>query len=159
MNSIFFLITDTEHKLYYVSEAATHLFAKPVNNILGSSWFSYISSSPALTKQLVLHDLSKQGFYNGYIRIENSPTLYFCDYGKRYNATGEHIGYEMVLTITNQEAADYISHFYQGIEQQIQQNPKTPVEQIYEQEKASIETNVGSEFSEFLLAIQDKYED
>tara|TARA_Y100000034_G_C6708003_1_gene312600 strand:- start:57 stop:536 length:480 start_codon:yes stop_codon:yes gene_type:complete len=159
VNSIKFLITDTEHKLYYISQAAAKIFDTPVEKLVGNLWFSYVASSPPLVKKLAIHDLNKQGFFNGFIRLDSSPTLYFCDYGKRYDAQGNHIGYDMVLTQTNQEASDYVTHLYQGLEERLKQSPDLTAEQIYEQEKASVEQNVGSEFSEFLLAIQDKHED
>jgi len=158
VSQICFIITDREHKIYYAPAEAEGIFNRPVSNIRNTVWFSHLSTEPELAQTLVLHDLKKQGFFNGFVSFSEQSALYFCDYGKRYDVNGQHIGYEMVLTSTSQDPADYARNFYQGILEQVKQSGSTP-EQVYEKEKASIEQNVGTEFNEFLLAILEEHED
>lgn len=158
MSQICFIITDTEHKIYYACSHAERIFNSPLNKIRDLHWFNKISNESELCKRLVLHDINQQGYFNGFVSFSNLPDMYFCDYGKRYDVDGKHIGYDMVLTSTKADTAEYVKNFYQGIVERQKQNPDTPTEQIYEQEKALIEQNVGTEFSEFLLAILDEHE-
>lgn len=159
MSQICFIITDTEHKVYYACAHAEGIFHTPLSNITGSIWFNHLSDRSKLSQELALHDISQQGYFNGFINFSGSEDMYFCDYGKRYNVDGEHIGYDMVLTSTKADTAQYVANFYQGLSEQVKQNPNTAIEQIYQQEKLSVEQNVGTEFNEFLLAMLDEHED
>lgn len=159
MSQICFIITDMEHKVYYACNNADSIFKQPTKNIQSSSWFNHLSPQTDLAKSFVLHDLKQQGFFNGYVTFSDDPQMYFCDYGKRYDVNGNQIGFDMVLTTANQETADYFNNFYQGIEQRVKQDPSTSVESVYQLEKESIEKNVGTDFSEFLLAILEEHED
>lgn len=159
MSQICFIITDTQHKVYYACANAERIFNLPQDKIRNHLWFEHLSSEPELSKTLVLHDLKEQGYFNGFVGFSNLSDMYFCDYGKRYDVNGNHTGYDLVLTSTNSETAQYVKNFYQGIVERLAQNPNTPAEQVYEQEKASVEQNVGTEFSEFLLAILEQDED
>ena len=158
MSQICFIITDIEHKVYYACNNADSIFKSPAKSIQNSSWFNHLSPQTELAKSFVLHDLKKQGFFNGYVTFANDPQMYFCDYGKRYDVDGNQIGFDMVLTSASEETADYVNNFYQGIEQRVKQDANASVETIYELEKESVEKNVGTEFSEFLLAILDDHE-
>lgn len=159
MSQICFIITDTEHKVYYACDNAERIFNTPLSKIKNHIWFNSLSSQSKLSQNLVLHDLNQQGYFNGFVNFLDSSSMYFCDYGKRYDVDGKHIGYDMVLTSTKTDTAEYVAHFYQGIQERVKQNPNMPIEQIYEQEKTLIEQNVGTAFSEFLLAILDEHED
>lgn len=159
MSQICFIITDTEHRVYYACDNAERIFNNTLGNIKDQIWFKNLSNQSKLSKDLLLHDLKQQGFFNGFVNFSDSNTMYFCDYGKRYDVDGKHIGFDMVLTSTKSDTAEYVSNLYQGLIDKVSQNPSTPIEQIYEQEKSSIEQNVGTEFSEFLLAILDEHED
>ena len=159
MSQICFIITDIEHKVYYACSSAEQIFNAPLSKIRNTLWYSHLSNDPELSKNLILHDLGKQGFFNGFVSFSNQSDMYFCDYGKRYDVNGNQTGYDMVLTSTKPDTAEYVRNFYQGIVDRVKQNPDTPVEQVYELEKESVEQNVGTEFSEFLLAIMDEHED
>lgn len=159
MSQICFIITDIEHKVYYACNNADSIFKRPAKSIQNSSWFSHLSPQTELAKSFVLYDLEKQGYFNGYVTFGDDPQMYFCDYGKRYDVDGKQIGFDMVLTSANQETADYVYNFYQGIQQRVNQDASASVETVYQKEKESIEKNVGTEFSEFLLAILEQHED
>lgn len=159
MNQICFIITDTQHKVYYACAHAEQVFNLPLDKIRNSLWLSHISDNPELTTKLIQHDISKQGFFNGFVGFADTAPMYFCDYGKRYNVTGDHIGYEMVLTPASTDTSEYIKMFYQGIVERSEQNSGQTIESIYEQEKASVEQNMGNEFSEFLLAMLEQEND
>lgn len=158
MSQICFIITDIDHKVYYACNNADAIFHSPTKQIRNSSWFNHLSPQTELAKAFVLNDLKKQGYFNGYVTFADDAQMYFCDYGKRYDVDGNQIGFDMVLTSASKETTDYVYNFYQGIEQRVKQDPSTSVESVYEMEKASIEQNVGTEFSEFLLAILEEHE-
>lgn len=144
--------------MYYACVNAERIFNIPLDKIRDSLWFSHLSNEPELMQNLVVHDLQQQGYFNGYVSFSGSEQMYFCDYGKRYDVDGNHIGYDMVLTATHQDNSDYVRNFYKGIVERVKQDPNLPIEQAYENEKKLVEQNVGTEFSEFLLAILEDHE-
>lgn len=148
-----FLITDKQHKVYYASDKASLYFGKPVEQLHNTPWLEQITTThKSLIKDIILHDIQQDAYFNGFIHLDYEQLL-FCDYGKRYDADGNHIGYELMLNPAPDSAAEYMNHFYQSISDKCTEQKSNPVA-IYREEKVQIEHNVGSDFNEFLIALQ-----
>lgn len=154
-----FIITDKQHNIYYASDNVKEVFGIPYSQLKKASWIDYIKGpTPQFIKQLIEYDLKSMNFFNGYLSFQNDNQLWYCDYGKRFDVNGNQTGYDLVITHVNKDASDYMGHFYQNLEQKVSDSPNNSAIAVYQEEQALIQKNVGTEYHEFLLALQADYE-
>ena len=156
MEGFCYVITDKNHSIYYASSQLTQLINSKTSQV---SYFSLIEEpKPSLFKQLVEQDIKDEGYFNGYMRLTNLPNYWFCDYGKRYDNNGQHIGYEALIHPVSEGLAEYMTHFYQGLTQKSEAIPDMSLLDAYIDEKKLLCEITDSTFPEFMLALQDQYE-
>jgi len=150
-----FLITDKQHKIYYASEGCEKIFGISPQKLRDSTWLDKICSpTPDFVPKFIVKDVKENGFYNGYLNFRHNAPLWFCDYGKRYDVNGNHIGFDLIINDTSPGARDYMNHFYDNLQQQIKSNPSVPADTIYEKEQNKLQQAVGTHFNEFMIALQ-----
>ena len=150
-----FLITNKQHDIYYASEGCEPIFGIPPQQLSNTRWLTRICSpTPKFVPDFIIDDVKEHGFYNGYLNFRQNSPLWFCDYGKRYDVNGNHIGFDLIINDTSSGARDYMTHFYENLQQAIESNPAVPADSLYRQEKAKIQEAVGTHFNEFMIALQ-----
>ena len=161
MEGFCFIIADKQHRIYYASENAHLIFGKNSAQIKNQPWFSFIKKdwSKDYVKGIIQYELETNGFVNGYLNFGGvEDPLWFIDYGKRYENDGTHCGYELIITPTTPDASDYMKHFYQNLIEKVQASPNENPLDIYNNEKQLIEQTVGTDFNEFMLALQGSHD-
>jgi hypothetical protein len=148
-----FLITDKQHKVTYASKKSEQVFHQTVSHLLGKEWVQFVSEpTPDFIKTVIRKD-AETAFYNGMLSF--SDAFWFCDYGRRHNSAGAHIGFELIISPANSNAVDYIKNFYQSIKGKSELDPKKdPVDLFYEEIEQLSETT-GTDFLEVLTALQN----
>ena len=76
------------------------------------SIYKKLFASTNFFSEVIRNEVEELGFFNGYISVSNNGKLWFCDYGKRYDTEGTHIGYDLVINKTADSATEYMKHFY-----------------------------------------------
>lgn len=150
-----FLITDKQHKIYYASEGCEKIFGISPRQLSNNSWLDRICApTPDFFSSFIVSDVKEHGFYNGFLSFQTNSSLWFCDYGKRYDVDGNQTGFDLIVNDTSNGARDYMNHFYDNLKQLIKSNPSTPADQLYKLEKLKIQEAVGTHFNEFMIALQ-----
>ena len=159
MKEFCFLITDKNHFVYYASANSSDIFDKNDLELTDTKWLDSITSpTPNFFSEVIRNEVEELGFFNGYISVSNNGKLWFCDYGKRYDTDGKHIGYDLVINKTADSATEYMKHFYANLEQKAKSRGESSAYELYKEEKSVIEQTVGTDFNEFITALQADYE-
>jgi len=151
-----YVITDTSHKVYYTSRAfSEHIKTKTS----GKDFFSLLySPSGQFSKEMILCDIDSEGYFNGYIQFNADDMFWFCDYGKRYDNNGKHIGYDVLVHQVNSELGNYMEHFYNNLKDKLNNDSISSMLDAYIDEKQMLSQMTNISFPEFMTALQDQYE-
>lgn len=158
MKEFCFLITDNNHKVYYASNSSDTIFDISDIELIDRTWLDLISEpTPSFFKSIIKKEVETTGFFNGYISVSATGKLWFCDYGKRYDTNGKHTGYDLVINKTADSATEYMTHFYANLNEKVQGSQQS-ADELYNEEKEIIEKTVGTDFNEFITALQVAHE-
>ncbi|NVK23573.1 MAG: hypothetical protein HWE10_01470 [Gammaproteobacteria bacterium] len=157
MEGFCFIITDKNHNIYYASDKLLELFSQTGNSQKGC--FDYVDfPTSKIFKQMVEHDISTVGYFNGYMKLKNSTEYWFCDYGKRFDNEGNHVGFDALIYTIPDDVSQYMAHFYNNLEQRVNDGSASSFLDAYIAERQLVSENMNTDFAEFMIALQDKNE-
>lgn len=154
MKDYCFLITDSQHKTTYASKKSEDIFKQKSSDLLGKMWIELVSSpTPEFIQDVIYDDIKNFGFFNGIISFNSH--FWFCDYGKRYDAQGKQIGFELIIRPTNSNAVNYITHFYQSINDKARANNHQRPADLFREEITQLSETLDTDYLEVLNALQN----